>query len=106
MSCVDFAFIFGWLIPSEMMTGPTCNYPLSNFQTNLVPPWHLEDPFKGNMMTMFIYDSLILSKVHMNLHMQHIHNVGAVVLAIEALGIAGVKYQVPLDSLLSPVQTK
>jgi hypothetical protein len=29
LSHVDFAFNFGWLIPSEMVTGPTCNYPLS-----------------------------------------------------------------------------
>jgi hypothetical protein len=28
LSCVDFAFIVGWLIPSEMVTGPMCNIPL------------------------------------------------------------------------------
>jgi hypothetical protein len=28
-SCVDIVLILGWLIPSEMVTGPTCNYSLS-----------------------------------------------------------------------------
>jgi hypothetical protein len=26
LMCVDFAFISGWLIPSGMVTGPTCNF--------------------------------------------------------------------------------
>jgi hypothetical protein len=34
LSRVDFAFNLGWLIPFEMVTGPTCCYPLSKIIYN------------------------------------------------------------------------
>jgi hypothetical protein len=36
-SRVDIVLILGWLIPSEMVTGPTCNYSLSQKKCRLVP---------------------------------------------------------------------
>jgi hypothetical protein len=45
-SRVDIGLILGWLIPSEMVTGPTCNYSLSlhSIHTNFVEPTPAQRP--------------------------------------------------------------